>query len=71
MFLLSINTSLIYFFEDRLPIPLGEFASENVYDGKLRSKHKIADYSCIAFIDVWKGEETKQGSSWLVSRPSR
>jgi hypothetical protein len=52
---------------DRLPIPLGEFISEKVYNGKLRSCHKIVDYSCIAFVDVWKGEERKRGSSYEVS----
>jgi hypothetical protein len=51
---------------DRLPIPLGEFISERVYGGKLRSCHKIVDYSCIKFIDVRKGNERKQGSSYEV-----
>ncbi|KAI0274107.1 P-loop containing nucleoside triphosphate hydrolase protein [Russula aff. rugulosa BPL654] len=51
----------------RLPVHLGSFISENVYNGKLRSRHSIADYSCIAFIDVWKGEELRQGSSFKVS----
>jgi hypothetical protein len=66
----SISASLT-FSADRLPIRLGEFISENVYDGKLRSKHSVADYSCITFIDVWKGKETKQGNSYLVSRRPR
>ncbi|KAI0002119.1 P-loop containing nucleoside triphosphate hydrolase protein, partial [Russula compacta] len=48
----------------RLPVRLGEFISMKVYHGKLRSHHKIMDYSCISFIDVQKGEESKQGSSW-------
>jgi len=56
---------------DRLPTRLGEFISENVYIGKLRSRHEIMDYSCIAFIDVSKGEETKQGNSFEVSLPAR
>jgi hypothetical protein len=68
----SLNLRFSYFFPaDRLPIPLGDFISENVYNGKLRSQHEIVDYSCIAFINVWKGEETRQGSSWLVSEPAR
>jgi hypothetical protein len=61
-----VYASLI-FCADRLPIPLGEFISKNVYDGKLRSKHSIADYSCVTFINVSKGRETKKGSSYLVS----
>jgi hypothetical protein len=67
----SQSTPLLFFLTDRLPIHLGSFISENVYNGKLRSRHSIADYSCIAFIDVWKGEELKQGSSYMVSGPVR
>ena len=52
---------------DRLPAPLGKFISEEVYLGKLRSCHKIVDHSCTTFIDVSKGEETKQGNSYKVS----
>ncbi len=63
----SKPTHLLFFSTDRMPIRLGGFISENVYNGKLQSKHQIADYSCIAFIDVWKGEETRRGSSYLVS----
>ncbi|KAH9976258.1 P-loop containing nucleoside triphosphate hydrolase protein [Lactifluus volemus] len=48
----------------RLPTPLGGFISEMVYSGKLRSCHKIVDYSCIKFIDVRKGNERKKGSSY-------
>jgi hypothetical protein len=62
----SIQTSLIIS-ADRLPVPLGEFISKNVYEGKLRSEHSVTDYSCVTFIDVWKGKETMQGSSYLVS----
>jgi hypothetical protein len=51
---------------DRLPIPLGAFISQKVYNGKLRSSHSVADNSCIAFIDVCKGEEKKRGSSYKV-----
>jgi hypothetical protein len=65
-----IYASLI-FSADRLPIRLGEFISKNVYDGKLRSKHSVTDYSCISFIDVWKGKETKKGNSYLVSGRAR
>jgi hypothetical protein len=62
-------TSLIHMIStaDRLPIPLGEFISEKVYDGKLRSCHDIVDHSCVAFIDVRKGRETRRGSSYQVS----
>jgi hypothetical protein len=56
---------------DRLPIHLGSFISGKVYNGKLQSEHEIADYSCIAFIDVWKGQEIRRGNSYLVSEPAR
>ena len=52
---------------DRLPVPLGEFISKNVYDGKLHSHHEIVDHSCIAFVDVHKGKETKRGMSYMAS----
>jgi hypothetical protein len=56
---------------DRLPVPLGEFISETVYNGKLRSCHEVVDHSCIAFIDVWKGEERKRAISYEVSVRAR
>ena len=62
----SQPTLLLFFSTDRLPIPLGGFISEKVYGGRLQSKHEITDYSCIAFIDEWKGGERKLGSSYLV-----
>jgi hypothetical protein len=51
---------------DRLPIALGKFISDKVYNGKLRPCHEIVDYSCIRFIDVWKGDEREQGKSYEV-----
>ncbi|KAI0827617.1 P-loop containing nucleoside triphosphate hydrolase protein [Trametes gibbosa] len=48
----------------RMPIPLGNFISECVYDGKLKSMHKITDRSAVKFVDVRKGREEKVGSSW-------
>src|SRR6266852_9359030 len=63
------STPLSFLLTDRLPIHLGSFISENIYNGKLRSQHSISDYSCIAFIDVWKGKELKQGTSFMVSGP--
>jgi len=59
-----------FFLADRLPVRLGDFISGKVYNGKLQSKHEIAGYSCIAFIDVWKGKEMRRGSSYLVSEPA-
>ncbi|KAL1674028.1 P-loop containing nucleoside triphosphate hydrolase protein, partial [Schizophyllum commune] len=43
----------------RMPIPLGNFITRYVYGGRLKSEHRIDDYSCIAFVDARKhsGEE--------------
>jgi hypothetical protein len=30
-----------------------------------RPRHRIASYSCMAFVDVCKGEEIRQGNSYL------
>jgi hypothetical protein len=46
---------------------LGEFISEKVYDRKLQSRHEIVDHSCLAFINVAKGEEMNRGNSYQVS----
>ena len=51
-----------------MPIPLGNFISRYVYGGRLKSEHRIDDYSCIAFVDARKhsGEEDL-GRSKIVS----
>ncbi|RDB17534.1 hypothetical protein Hypma_001245 [Hypsizygus marmoreus] len=48
----------------RMPVQLGNFISRYVYQGKLKSNHGLNDTSCVAFIDVSKGEETRSGFSW-------
>jgi hypothetical protein len=50
-----------------MPAPLGAFISEEVYDGKLRSEHRVHDMGCVAFVDATKGQEEKCGTSWSVS----
>ncbi|KAF9803982.1 hypothetical protein IEO21_09498 [Rhodonia placenta] len=49
----------------RMPQPVGQFISQHIYRSRLRSKHDIEDMSCVQFVDVFKGEETKVGSSWM------
>ncbi|KAI0712807.1 P-loop containing nucleoside triphosphate hydrolase protein [Cerioporus squamosus] len=51
----------------RMPVPLGDFISEAVYDSRLKSAHAITDSSCVLFVDVRKGEEERVGSSWKVT----
>ncbi|KAK0216394.1 P-loop containing nucleoside triphosphate hydrolase protein [Armillaria fumosa] len=48
----------------RMPHPLGNFISREVYDNRLRSEHNIKDPSCIAFVDAKHGSEKKSGFSW-------
>ncbi|PBK86032.1 P-loop containing nucleoside triphosphate hydrolase protein, partial [Armillaria gallica] len=48
----------------RMPHPLGEFISREVYNNRLRSEHIIKDPSCVAFIDTKTGTEEKSGFSW-------
>ena len=48
---------------DRMPIQLGEFISEQIYNGQLRSFHKIKDEACF-FVDVAEGREKRNDKSW-------
>ncbi|KAK0482998.1 P-loop containing nucleoside triphosphate hydrolase protein [Armillaria luteobubalina] len=48
----------------RMPHPLGDFISREVYNNRLRSEHDITDPSCIAFINAKYGDEEKSGFSW-------
>ncbi|KAL1734634.1 P-loop containing nucleoside triphosphate hydrolase protein, partial [Schizophyllum commune] len=54
----------------RMPIPLGNFISRYVYGGRLKSEHRIDDYSCIAFVDARKqsGKEDLGRSKIVSSR---
>ncbi|KAL5478689.1 hypothetical protein ACEPAI_1966 [Sanghuangporus weigelae] len=52
----------------RMPVSLGRFISEAVYDSKLRSEHDVKTHSCIAFIDVSLGEEEDDKKSYINKR---
>lgn len=47
----------------RMPVTIGKFISEAVYDGKLLSCHKITYPACF-FIDVAGGVEKRNMTSW-------
>ena len=49
-----------------MPMQIGEFISEHVYDGKLRSQHSITSPNCLAFVDVDIGVESPEDKSWKV-----
>ncbi|OJT11526.1 ATP-dependent helicase upf1 [Trametes pubescens] len=55
----------------RMPTPLGDFISEEVYENKLKSVHNITDRSAVRFVDVWKGREELVGSSWKNTEEAR
>ncbi|KAH9956267.1 P-loop containing nucleoside triphosphate hydrolase protein, partial [Russula dissimulans] len=42
----------------------GDPKQQKVYDRKLQSRHEIVDHSCLAFINVAKGEEMNRGNSY-------
>ncbi|PCH35505.1 hypothetical protein WOLCODRAFT_145835 [Wolfiporia cocos MD-104 SS10] len=50
----------------RMPVPLGNFVSKEVYNSKLQSEHDTGDFSCVAFVDVSRGEEIQMGQSWIT-----
>ncbi|KAK0445644.1 P-loop containing nucleoside triphosphate hydrolase protein [Desarmillaria tabescens] len=49
----------------RMPHPLGNFISQEVYHNQIRSEHEVTDPSCIAFINTKYGSEKKSGFSWM------
>lgn len=51
---------------DRLPVPLGDFISDQVYKSELRSEHWNESMSCIRFVNILS-EEEQSGNSFLVS----
>jgi hypothetical protein len=55
---------------DRMPPAIGQFISNNVYDGKLLSnpQHTVRSNTCCRFVEIIGGEEKKAGHSWEVSR---
>ncbi|KAL7277493.1 hypothetical protein ACG7TL_008414 [Trametes sanguinea] len=48
----------------RMPVPLGDFISQEVYKSLLKSDHEVQGRDCIKVIDVRKGVEEQLGTSW-------
>ncbi|KAJ3521700.1 hypothetical protein NM688_g8981 [Phlebia brevispora] len=48
----------------RMPVPIGQFLSRQMYHGRLKSVHKITDKSCCRLVDVPRGKESLAGSSF-------
>lgn len=57
------------FYLDRMPVPLGNFISQKVYEGRLKSRHKTTSHNSVRFVNTPRGVEKKKGSSWTVSYP--
>ncbi|KAG5339814.1 hypothetical protein C0989_003495 [Termitomyces sp. Mn162] len=53
---------------DRMPTPIGNFISQEVYNGRLKSVHPIEEWLSCSFIDVATGREEKCGNSWVNLR---
>ncbi|KZV80981.1 hypothetical protein EXIGLDRAFT_589876, partial [Exidia glandulosa HHB12029] len=49
----------------RMPITIGQFISNQVYKGQLRSEHPDASPDACRFVDVCMGHEEKRGNSWV------
>ena len=47
-------------------MPIGDFISKRVYNGKLISRHIITQTSCCRLVDVADGEEKSEGQSYIV-----
>ena len=56
----------LVFITDRMPVPIGNFISQAVYNSQLQSHHKITDPACF-FVDVDNSLEKRNGTSWEVS----
>ncbi|KAJ3570490.1 hypothetical protein NP233_g4368 [Leucocoprinus birnbaumii] len=49
----------------RMPVPIGNIISRHVYDGRLKTVHRITTEACCRFIDVPQGREEFRGRSWV------
>ncbi|KAI0342846.1 P-loop containing nucleoside triphosphate hydrolase protein [Trametopsis cervina] len=48
----------------RMPVPIGEFISRQMYHNRLKSQHNINVRSSCRFVDIAKGKEEKAGNSY-------
>jgi hypothetical protein len=51
-----------------MPIPIGTFISNNVYEGRLQSQHSLSSWKTCRFVDIPNSKEAKRGNSWVVSQ---
>ncbi|KAI6157048.1 AAA domain-containing protein, partial [Pisolithus tinctorius] len=55
----------------RMPSAIGDFISQAVYNGKLKTCHGNSVSLPCRFVDVERGRETKSGKSWTNSSEAR
>ncbi|RDB26164.1 Regulator of nonsense transcripts 1 [Hypsizygus marmoreus] len=55
----------------RMPVPIGNFISRNVYSKRLKSVHEIKAASCCSFVNVPNGREERKGFSWVNTQEIR
>ncbi|KAG6328921.1 hypothetical protein ID866_10169 [Astraeus odoratus] len=53
----------------RMPSVVGNFISNHVYNGKLKTRHQDSIKLPCRFVNVERGEEEPFGHSWIVSVP--
>jgi len=61
---------LYIYFLDRMPHFIGNFLSERMYGGALKTLHAIGSNVCCRFVDVTPSYQQKgeDGLSWIVSK---
>ncbi|KAK7463530.1 hypothetical protein VKT23_006878 [Stygiomarasmius scandens] len=58
-----IKKMLMLNIQYRMPVPIGDFISQRVYNSKLHSAHVVNSFECCCFIDVNQGREEWRGHS--------
>ncbi|KAK0500417.1 P-loop containing nucleoside triphosphate hydrolase protein [Armillaria luteobubalina] len=49
----------------RIPKPIGDFISEQVYKNRLQTVHEISSNNCCRFVNVSGGREGEHSKSWI------
>ncbi|KAF9456616.1 P-loop containing nucleoside triphosphate hydrolase protein [Collybia nuda] len=52
----------------RMPVPIANFISRNVYTNRLKTEHPIKALTSCVFVNVPTGKEEKKGHSWMNVR---
>ncbi|KXN88609.1 Regulator of nonsense transcripts 1 [Leucoagaricus sp. SymC.cos] len=55
----------------RMPAPIASVISQHVYNGRLKTVHKVNAKTCCRFVDVSNGREAFRGRSWINEEEAR